>query len=136
MDGKEGIRPNGQPYRVLICDDAESEARTLKQLLEGRGYAIPEVFADGRSLMNWCRKHPGEADLILLDIIMPTLDGFAAFWELKGLESPPRVVFLSQENSSHVITHLINHGAQDYITKPYNRVKLLDRLKSALRGLV
>ncbi len=134
MDDRDGIDPKtGKAFRVLICDDNEPEAHALKQLLLTHGYIVPATPVDGRELVTWLRKNPGEADLVLLDIIMPRLDGFAAFWEIKQLKPFPRIVFMSAENSSAVIRHVLENGAYDYVTKPINRVKLLDRVKVAVR---
>lgn len=130
---REGVRPGGRPYTIVIGDDKTSEADMLKRLLEARGYRVLGVFNDGKGLVDWCRENAPEPDLIILDIIMPVLDGFAAFWDLKRLPNLPRVFFLSVENSSQVIKYLIGNGAIDYVTRPYNRTQLLDRIKSAVR---
>ena len=133
FDDRDGIGPGGKPYTIVICDDNESETRMLQQLLETHGYHVLGVFGNGRQLLNWYKSHPGTTDLVILDIIMPVLDGFAAFWELKSMHPFTRVVFMSVENSSAVIKHLLNNGAYDYITKPINRVKILDRIKAVVR---
>ena len=133
MIEREGIGPDGAAYKIIICDDKQNEVNQLRQFLEGRGFKVIQTFGDGRSLLNWCADNPGKADLLLLDIIMPTLDGFAAFFELKKIKPDPRVVFISVENPSHVIQYLLKNGAYDYIAKPYDRTKLLNRIKMVLK---
>ena len=128
----EGINPEGRPYRIVICEDKSSEAMKLKQILESRRYKVVEVFHNGRDLVNWYKDNTGAVDCILLDIIMPTLDGYAAFWELKEVSPFPRIVFLSIENTAAIVKNLIEMGASDFITKPLNRDKILDRVKKAL----
>ena len=135
MDDRDGIGPGGKAFRVVLCSDNESELRNLQPLLETHGYQIPEVFTDGRSLVDWYKDNTGAVDLILMELIMPVLDGYAAFWELREIKPFPRVMFMSVENSSQVIKELVTSGAGDFITKPYNRIKLLDRIKVAVRKM-
>ena len=133
MISREGIGPGGSPYKIVICDDKQTEANQLRQFLESRAFKVIQVFGDGKALLDWCSNNPGQADLVLLDIIMPTMDGFAAFFELKKIRPMPRVVFLSVENSSQVIGHLIQSGAYDFIAKPFDKINLLNRIKVVLK---
>lgn len=129
----EASSPRTKGHRLVIVDDEHGDASNLARFLAGSGFAEPVVVADGRALINYLRKPDEPVDLVLLDIIMPVLDGFAAFWEMKQAPSMPPVVFLSVENSAAVAKYLLEHGAADYITKPYNRGKLLERLQRVLQ---
>ncbi len=130
--GREGVAPDGRRYRVLIADDDATEAGNLARFLESSGFAPPDVVGDGRALVTAVRTADKPHDLIILDIIMPVLDGFAAFWELKQMEHVPPVLFLSVENSVAVVKYLIENGAADYVPRPVNRSKLLERIVKVL----
>lgn len=130
--GREGIGPGGRPYRVIIADDDAGEAANLARVLEGVGFDEPVIVDNGRALVNRVRSDKEPADLIILDIIMPVLDGFAAFWELKQIPNAPPVVFLTVENSVAVVKYLLENGAADYITQPLNRPKFLERIGKVL----
>ena len=131
----EGLNPEGKPYRIVICDDKKSEIIKLKQILESRRYKVVETFGNGRELVTWYKRRPDSADCILLDIIMPVLDGYAAFWELKELDPLPRVIFISVENTIGVVKNVIELGASDFITKPLQRDKILERVRKTLERL-
>ncbi len=125
--------PDGKPYRIAICDDKMIDARQMRGFLESRYFKVVDIFEDGRQLVNWYKNHPGEVDCIILDIIMPVLDGYAAFWELKEITPFPRIVFISVENTSNLIKSVLSHGAYDFITKPVKRDVLIDRIARVVR---
>lgn len=128
----EGINPEGRAYRIVIVEDKKSEAMKLKQILESRRYKVIEIFENGRELISWYKENTNAVDCILLDIIMPVLDGYATFWELKEITPFPRIIFISIENTAAIVKNLIELGAHDFITKPLNRDKILERTKKSL----
>ncbi len=130
---EEGLKPNGKPYRVVICDDKAIDAQQIRQILESRAYKVEAVFDNGRQLLNWYSVNSDKADLIILDIIMPVLDGYAAFWKLKEMHPFPRIMFVSVENTATLIKSVLSLGAVDFITKPVKREILLERVAKAVR---
>ncbi len=130
---EEGLKPNGKPYRVVICDDRRIDAQQTRQILESRSFKVVEIFSNGRALIDWYRVHSADVDVILLDIIMPVLDGYAAFYELKEIQPRPRIVFISIENTATLIKSVIEKGAYDYITKPMKREMLIERVSRVVR---
>jgi two-component system, chemotaxis family, chemotaxis protein CheY len=130
---EEGLKPNGKPYRVVICDDKAIDAQQMRQILESRSYRVEAVFDNGRQLLNWYPENKDKVDLILLDIIMPVLDGYAAFWKLKEMNPVPRICFVSVENTATLIKSVLSMGAVDFITKPIKRDILLERVNKAIR---
>ena len=121
--------------RVLICDDKNFEALEYRQILESRKIKVLQVFSNGHDLLDWVRKHPKEADVVLLDIIMPVVDGYAAFHELRRLAPELKVIFISVENSAPLIKTVLSMGALDFITRPIKRDALAERVLKALRRL-
>lgn len=133
MAMEEGLKPNGKPYRIAICDDRRTDVVNLRQILESRQFKVVEVFENGRALVEWYKKNAGEVDAIILDIIMPVLDGYAAFFELIKITPRPRIVFVSVENTAALIKKLIERGAYDFITKPIKRDVIIDRVSRVVR---
>ena len=126
-------RGDGQPFRGIICEDKKQEAMKLRQVLESRGYGVLAVVENGRELMKLLNGElKGKADFVLLDIIMPVLDGFAAFHEIRDGKIPVRVIFVSVENSKAVMENVLRLGASGYITKPLDRDTILQKLDEAL----
>ncbi|MBU41839.1 MAG: hypothetical protein CMN76_01355 [Spirochaetaceae bacterium] len=121
--------------RVLICDDKNFEALEYRQILESRKIKVLQVFSNGHDLLDWVRKHPKEADVVLLDIIMPVVDGYAAFHELRRLAPELKVIFISVENSAPLIKTVLSMGALDFITRPIKRDALAERVLKALSRL-
>lgn len=127
----EGVSPGGRPYRIAICDDRKFDVSELKLFLSSRGFYV-QSFENGRQLADHVKSRPGDFDLILLDIVMPVLDGYAAFFEMKDTGRMPRVVFFSVENTPAVIRHVLENGASDYVTRPCKKEDLLERIKPVL----
>ncbi len=124
--------PGGRPYQALICEDKKQEAQRLRQILESRGYHVVDVAENGRDLLRMLEEHRGKIDFVMLDIIMPVLDGYAAFHEMIEQKHSVRTIFLSVENSKAVIESLLRLGAAEYITKPFDRDSVLQKVEKAL----
>jgi len=135
MSEFEGIGQFGKPYKVVICDDKRIDQQQVRQFLESRKFEVVYVCENGRMLVDWIKSNPTTADVIILDIIMPVLDGYAAFWELKELNlNPfPRIVFVSVENTASIIKNVVSLGAYDFITKPLKREVVIERVGKVVR---
>ncbi len=132
MSSTDGVKPDGKQYQIVICEDKQSDAASVRQILESMGYHVKAMFDNGQDLLDWCKANPGGADCIIMDIIMPKVDGYAAFWELKETGYRTRVVFFSIENTAGIIKNVISLGAYDFITKPFKREVLLERMKKVV----
>lgn len=126
-------RGDGQPFRGIICEDKKQEAMKLRQILESRGYGILGIAENGRELMQMLTgEFKNQADFVALDIIMPVLDGYAAFTEIREAKIPVRIIFISVENSRAVMENVMQLGACGYITKPLDRDIVLEKFDKAL----
>lgn len=116
---------------ILIVDDESDILEMLKYNLEKEGYAVITA-SNGRDALRLAEKHP---DLILLDVMLPELDGLEVCRRLK--QNPARalipVVFLTAKASEIDEVVGLELGAEDYITKPISLRKLIARVKAALR---
>jgi len=124
--------------RILIVDDHEDNIELLRARLEARGYATVSAH-DGQQALDIATRAP-HPDLILLDVMMPNIDGIEVARRLKGDESLPFMPIIMQtalDSTEHTVEGL-DAGADDYITKPINFAVLEARVRTQLRlkGLV
>src|ERR687896_940391 len=118
--------------RILIVDDHEDNVEVIRARLETRGYQI-ESAADGEEALERVRNSP--PDLILLDVMMPRIDGMEVARRIKADESLPFIPIIMQtalDTVQHKVEGL-DAGADDYVTKPINFAELEARVKSMLR---
>ena len=117
---------------ILVVDDNDNNRFTLVQRLKREGYENVTIACDGRDALALLAKRP--FDLILLDVMMPELDGIGVLTELKAhptLRHVP-VVMISAVNDLDRVVRCIELGAEDYLNKPYNKVLLRARVKACL----
>ncbi|MBW7859224.1 MAG: response regulator [Leptonema sp. (in: Bacteria)] len=119
--------------KFLICEDQRIRVQEIRQILSANPkYQVLETFSNGRALVDWVKQNRRTADVLLLDIIMPVMDGYAAFFELKEVDPNLKVIFISVENSPPLIKELAKQGAAGFLTKPIQRDKLISTLKSVV----
>lgn len=116
-------------YTVLICDDDKDIVSALDIYLTSEGYRTLKAY-DGLECLKLVEEH--EVHLILLDVMMPGLDGIrttAKLWEKRNI--PIILLTAKSEDSDKVLG--LNIGADDYVTKPFNPIEVIARVKSQLR---
>ncbi len=123
-------------YFVIVVDDDADSLANAKGLLEGQ-YSKVRAVRSGADLLKITAKQ--DPDLILLDILMPEMDGFEAYRQLREQEkqlgrTPAPVIFLTGENDTIKEQQGLNIGASDYIRKPFNREILLKRIQNAIQS--
>jgi twitching motility two-component system response regulator PilH len=118
--------------RILVVDDSPTETHVLRSMLEQHGYQV-NVAGDGESGMEMARRH--KPDLILMDIVMPGVNGFQATRKLsKDPEtSSIPIVMISTKDQDTDRIWAKRQGALDYITKPVTEQELLEKINSALK---
>ncbi len=116
-------------YRILICDDERDIVSALKIYLTSEGYETAEAY-DGQQALDVLAKE--EIHLVLMDIMMPSMDGITAMTRLRECSNLPVILITAKGEDSDKILGL-NIGADDYITKPFNPVEVLARVRSQLR---
>ena len=116
-------------YNILICDDEKDIVSALKIYLTGEGYGLYEAY-DGKEALEVINNN--EIHLVLMDIMMHNMDGIAAVSKIREICNIP-VIFLTAKGEDTDKILSLNIGADDYVTKPFNPVELLARVKSQLR---
>ena len=116
-------------YRILICDDEKDIVSALKIYLSSEGYDTLEAYT-GKEALSLLDSE--EIHLVLLDIMMPEMDGLQALSLLREKYNLPVILISAKSEDTDKILGL-NVGADDYVTKPFNPVEVLARVRSQLR---
>lgn len=116
-------------YNILVCDDEKDIVSALTIYLTTAGYQVFPAY-DGTEALDLIRRE--DIHLVLLDIMMPKLDGIAALTRLREASNVPVILLTAKSEDTDKIQGL-NLGADDYVTKPFNPVEVLARVKSQLR---
>ena len=120
-------------YTILVCDDDVDIASALKIYLTAEGYNVL-VAHDGEAALKIIASE--RVHLVIMDIMMPKLDGIAATARLReadGVAGGIPIILLTAKSEDTDIVLGLNIGAEDYVTKPYNPVELMARVKAQLR---
>ena len=113
---------------ILICDDETGVRESLKLILESE-YNLSYV-SHGKDAVEYVKKHT--PDLAILDIKMPHLNGLEALRNIKRIKPRVRILMITGYESSDVATQAINLGADDYLTKPFDRERVRSKVEALL----
>ena len=116
-------------YNVLICDDQPDIVNALKIYLAPEGYHLYEAYT-GKEALELVKRH--DIHLILLDVMMPVMDGITATSKIREFSNAPIILLTAKSETEDKVLGL-NVGADDYITKPFVPVEVLARVRSQLR---
>lgn len=116
-------------YKILVCDDEKDIVSALKIYLGAENYEVLEA-SNGKEAVKIAKEQ--ELHLILLDIMMPVMDGISALNEIRQFSNVPVILLTAKSEEIDMILGL-NVGADDYITKPFRPVELLARVKAQIR---
>ncbi len=114
--------------RILVVDDEERMVRFIRMNLEHDGFQVIEAF-NGKQALDKLRDTP---DLVLLDVMMPDIDGFEVLETIRDVSSVP-VIMLTAKGEEDDRVRGLELGADDYITKPFSPRELVSRVKAVLR---
>ena len=115
--------------KILVCDDDKQIVEAISIYLTGEGYQVIKAF-DGYDVLKILEKE--NVDLIILDVMMPGLDGIRTTLKIREKSSIPIIILSAKGEDTDKILGL-NIGADDYITKPFNPLEMVARVKSQLR---
>jgi DNA-binding response OmpR family regulator len=116
-------------YRVLVVDDEQRMAKFIRLNLEHDGFRVVEAFT-GTQAMD--RLRTSLPDLILLDVMLPDLDGFEVLKMIRSI-SPVPVIMVTAKGEEEERIHGLELGADDYVTKPFSPRELVSRVRAVLR---
>ena len=131
IDNAQTIRDGQTPYQVLVVDDMATNRTMVRAVLEPEGCAVSEAGSGEAALELLSQR---EFDAIVLDVIMPGMDGFDVCRYLRqemGQDLVP-VIMLTSLGSPDDVALGLESGATDFVTKPYNSIELVARVKSSV----
>ncbi len=115
--------------KILVIDDEETTVQLISILLERRGFEVIKAYRAEEGLRKAYRHQP---DLVLLDIMMPDMDGWEVCKRLRDMSDVP-IIFLTARGEVKDVVHGLEMGADDYVTKPYDNDELVARVRAHLR---
>ena len=116
-------------HNILVCDDEKDIVAALKIYLEAEGYGVVCAYNGAEALELMDREN---ISLVLLDVMMPVVDGITAMIKLREKSNVPVIMLTAKSEDTDKILGL-NIGADDYVTKPFNPVEVIARVRSQLR---
>ena len=114
---------------ILICDDDRDIVSALSIYLRAEGYGAVPAY-NGREALRLLRER--DVQLVLLDVMMPEMDGISALAKIRQESNVPVILLTAKSEDTDKVLGL-NLGADDYVTKPFNPVELIARVRSQLR---
>lgn len=116
-------------YNILVCDDDKEIVEAIEIYLTQEGYNVLKAY-DGEEALKVLRKE--KVDLLVIDVMMPRLDGIRATLKIREENNLPIIILSAKSEDADRILGL-NVGADDYVTKPFNPLELVARVKSQIR---
>lgn len=117
-------------YRILVVDDEAKIRLLIRKYAEFERNEVTEA-ENGMEAVNLCRQSPDRFDMIIMDVMMPELDGFSAVAEIKKIASPA-VIMLSARGEEYDKIHGFELGVDDYVVKPFSPKELMMRVNAVM----
>lgn len=130
----QGISPSGVPYRVLIVDDSIFVRKQLEQILTSEGFQIAGTAENGQEGIDKFLAIQPKVDLVTMDITMPVMDGLTALEQIMAKDPEATVVVISALGKQDLVKKALLTGAKNYIVKPLDRAKVLERVLSSIQS--
>ena len=129
----EGLKDDGTKYRVMVVDDSMFVAKQLGQILTSEGYEVVATAVDGKDGLDKYKELAPNIDLVTMDITMPRMDGITALEQIMAFDKNAKVVMVSALGKEELVKKSLLLGAKNYIIKPLDRKKVLERIATCLK---
>ncbi|KGE73751.1 response regulator [Spirochaeta lutea] len=129
----EGVKLDGTPYRVLVVDDSMFVTKQIQQILTSEGFEIIGVAVNGEEGVEKYKELHPNVDLVTMDITMPKMDGVTALEKIIDFDKEATVVMISALGKQDLVKQSLMLGAKNYIVKPLDRKKVLERIVNSLK---
>lgn len=129
----DGIKESGDSYRVLIVDDSMFVTKQISQILTSEGFDVVGSATDGAQGVEKYKELYPNVDLVTMDITMPKMDGVSALEKILEFDKEARVVMISALGKQDLVKKSLMIGAKNYIVKPLDRAKVLERILMSLK---
>ena len=128
----EGKKPDGTPYKILVVDDSIFVTKQIGQILNSEGYEVIATAVDGFEGVEKYKELCPNVDLVTMDITMPKMDGLTALEQIMAFDKNAKVVMISALGKEELVKKALLLGAKNYIVKPLDRKKVLERVAGVL----
>ncbi len=128
----DGVKDDGTPYRVLVVDDSVFVTKQITQILASEGFEVVATAADGEEALNTYKDKYPNIDLVTMDITMPKMDGVTCLEKIMEFDKNAKVVMISALGKQELVKRSLLLGAKNYIVKPLDRKKVLERVVTSL----
>jgi two-component system, chemotaxis family, chemotaxis protein CheY len=129
----DGMKPDGSAYRVMIVDDSMFIVKQLSQYLTSEGFSIVGTAEDGEKAIEKYKELAPNVDLVTMDITMPKIDGIAALEQILQFDKTAKIIMISALGKQDLVKKALLIGAKNYIVKPLDRAKVLERIVATLK---
>ena len=129
----QGRKPGGESYRVLVVDDSMFIAKQLSQILTSEGFEVVDTATDGEEGVEKYKAISPPVDLVTMDITMPRMDGITALQKILEFDKNACVIMISALGRNDLVKNALIAGAKNYIVKPLDRAKVLERVVTILQ---
>ncbi|MCF7949819.1 MAG: response regulator [Spirochaetia bacterium] len=129
----EGVKESGDSYRVLIVDDSMFVTKQIHQILTSEGFEVVGSATDGAQGVEKYKELYPNVDLVTMDITMPKMDGVTALEKILEFDKEARIVMISALGKQDLVKKSLMIGAKNYIVKPLDRAKVLERILMSLK---
>lgn len=128
----EGKKADGTSYKILVIDDSIFVTKQIGQILNSEGYEVVATAVDGFEGVEKYKELCPNVDLVTMDITMPKMDGITALEQIMAFDKNAKVVMISALGKEELVKKALLLGAKNYIVKPLDRKKVLERVAGVL----
>lgn len=129
----EGLRPDGAAFRVMVVDDSMFVTKQISQILTSEGFDVVATAKDGLEGLEKYKELYPNVDLVTMDITMPKMDGVTSLEKIMEFDSEARIIMISALGKQDLVKKSLLLGAKNYIVKPLDRKKVLERVLMSLK---
>lgn len=129
----DGLKPDGTPYNILIVDDSIFVKKQLTQILTSEKFNVIETASDGEEAVEKYKELHPKVDIVTMDITMPKMDGITALEKIIEFDKNAKVIMISALGKQELVKKSLLLGAKNYIIKPLDRKKVLERIVSVVK---
>ena len=129
-----GLKSSGAPYKVLIVDDSMFVTKQIGQILTSEGFEIANIAVDGVEGFEKYKELYPKVDIVTMDITMPKMDGVTCLEKIMEFDKNAKVIMVSALGKQDLVKKSLLLGAKNYIVKPLDRKKVLERVSMILKS--
>jgi two-component system chemotaxis response regulator CheY len=129
----EGLKEDGKPFRVLIVDDSMFVTKQIGQILTSEGFDIAGTASNGEEGLEKYKELYPKVDLVTMDITMPVMDGVTSLEKIIEFDKNANIIMISALGKQDLVKKSLLLGAKNYIVKPLDRKKVLERVMMTLK---